>query len=184
LARDLEGIRNRLYTSLSKRRFAYIPEGVSQYFEQDRLFGDDIYVKFPGARDDIKDAGNCIAANLHTAAVFHLMRVAEFGFRYVAKRARIPLKEKGKPLPVDFAGWEKVIDGLKRRSEALRQTPKGSKRERKAQLYADLSDQCAYIRDIYRDKTMHARKRYNEPEAIAAFIRIKQLMTLLSQEAR
>lgn len=181
LISKLEAIKHDLILVVSQRKFAYIPKEVSGYFEQDRLFGDAVYEKFPKVREDVRDAGNCLAAGLHTAAVFHLMRVAEHGFRFAATRGGVVLKEKAKPLAIDFAGWEKIISGLKAKSDQLRQTPKGARRERKAQAYADLSDQCLYIRDIYRDKTMHARKRYSEYEAHIAFQRVGQFMHLLSE---
>jgi hypothetical protein len=40
--------------------------------------------KFPAAADDLEEAGRCLALQLPTAAVFHLMRVNELGLYTVA----------------------------------------------------------------------------------------------------
>ena len=175
LISKLETIKHDLILVMSQRKFAYIPKDLAGYFEQDNLFGEAVYEKFPKMRGDIKDAGNCIAAQLPTAAVFHLMRVAELGFRFAAKRAGVAIAtHKGKPVPIDFATWEKVIQGFNTVSSKLCARPKSNATEAKIQLCADLSDQCSYFRDMWRDKTMHARKRYDMHEAQAAFFRVQQ----------
>ena len=53
---------------------------------------------FKSAKDDIGAAGNCYAADLHTAAVFHLMRVAEKGMKALARHLGIKKVTKTKPL--------------------------------------------------------------------------------------
>src|SRR5208282_2687692 len=61
--------------------FIYIPSAKTKFFEPLELFGNKVYQNFKSARTEIKDAGNCLAADLNTAAVFHLMRASEFGLR-------------------------------------------------------------------------------------------------------
>jgi hypothetical protein len=189
LCRDMEGIRSQILIALSKRKFAYIPPPVDGFFEQDMLFGALVYHKFQSARADIRDAANCIAAGLDTASVFHLMRVAEIGFRYACRKAGITFRQRGKahpkPIDVEFAGWEDLSQELQKKSNEWKsKLPKGEKRERRIQFYADLSDQCLYLRDIWRDQTMHARRRYTMPESIAVFHRIKHFMNLLAEEIK
>lgn len=170
----LETIKHDLILVMSQRKFAYIPKEVAGYFEQEKLFGEAVYDKFPKMRADIKDAGNAIAAGLSTAAVFHLMRVAELGFRFAAKRAKVTIAtHKGKPVPIDFATWEKVIQGFNTVSNKLSTLPKSNFTEAKIQRCANISDQCSYFRDVWRDKTMHARKRYDLHEAQSAFFRVQ-----------
>src|ERR1039458_55289 len=60
-------------------KFAFIPKDYEVFFEAENLFGSSVNDAFPSARPHIKDAGNCLAADLNTAAVFHLMISAEFG---------------------------------------------------------------------------------------------------------
>src|SRR5580704_15527436 len=47
-------------------------------------FGEDILKKFDPARDDIEEAGKCLAYGRGTGCVFHLMRVMEVGLRALA----------------------------------------------------------------------------------------------------
>lgn len=75
--KELEGLMETIVMELSKQTFAYLPGPNSQYFEQEKLFGPIVHDNFPSAREDIKEAGNCLACGLDSAAVFHLMRVAE-----------------------------------------------------------------------------------------------------------
>jgi hypothetical protein len=97
LVRDLTGMKNQLKAALARKRFAFIPYPNDQYFEQDKLFGERVYEAFPQAREDVKSAGNAIAAELYTASVFHLMRVSEYGLRALARRLRVRTTDKHRP---------------------------------------------------------------------------------------
>jgi hypothetical protein len=99
LIHQLEGIHNQLKIALSLHKFAHIAPNVQDYFEQEQLFGGVIYELFPEARNDIRNAGNCLAASLPDAAVFHLMRVAEHGLRALARKIKVGITHKGKPTP-------------------------------------------------------------------------------------
>ncbi len=50
--------RRDLDTELNTHRFALLISPNDQYFEQERLFGVDVYEKLKAARQDIKEAGN------------------------------------------------------------------------------------------------------------------------------
>ena len=96
-------------TEMGLRKFLYVPEGLSWYVDNDQLFGEIVWRKFPTARRDIKEAGNCLAADCNTAAVFQLMRASEHGLRAIARKLHIdPLMHKGAIQPIEYADWEKV----------------------------------------------------------------------------
>jgi len=76
---EIDGLITSLREELNNRYCAFIPCEKLQYFEQEMLFGLEVCLTFGEAQEDIKDAGNCLAADLNTAAVFHLMRVVEYG---------------------------------------------------------------------------------------------------------
>jgi hypothetical protein len=69
---------------MMRRKFAIVQPDRSQYAEVDQLFGSQVYAAFPSARRDIREAGNCLAVDAGTAAVFHLMRAAEVALRALA----------------------------------------------------------------------------------------------------
>lgn len=181
LMREFRNLHDQLMHALSKHKFAYIPSQMVPFFEQEMLFGKPVYDHFPEAREEVKDVGNAMAAGLYSACVFHSMRVSEYGIRRLAKRLRVRLRDNKKPLPVEYATWDKVITGMKNKLERIRKNPKGPIRESEQELYSSIADQCIFLRDIWRDQAMHARKRYNEDEASRALYRVAEFMTLLSK---
>jgi hypothetical protein len=180
LIREFCNLYDQLMHALGKQKFAYIPENSVPFFEQDHLFGMNVYDHFPDLRDEIKDIGNAFASGLYSACVFHSMRVAEHGMRRVAKKLKVSLRDNRKPLEINYATWDKVINGIKSKLDRIRKNPKGPIREKEQDLYSSIADQCTYFRDIWRDKTMHSRKRYDEDEASRALHRIAEFMGLLA----
>src|SRR5436309_10023407 len=81
---------------MSESFLVFVPKRQAEYFEKDALFGGEVSQAFPSAWEDIRDAGNCIAADLHTAAVFHLMRVGELGMRALARHLRVKVQKTRK----------------------------------------------------------------------------------------
>jgi hypothetical protein len=82
---------------LRSRTFAFIPESKAAFFEQGALFSEAVNQSFPSAKSHLKSAGNCLAADLHTAAVFHLMCVAELGLRALSKKLHVSKIRKTVP---------------------------------------------------------------------------------------
>ena len=102
----LVSIRTKLHEELDSIRFALIEPSKVQFFVRDDLFGKAFHDAAPAdISAEIKAAGNCLALDLNTAAVFHLMRTAELGLRKLAKRLGARLKH-----PLDFADWGRVIE--------------------------------------------------------------------------
>ena len=93
VVREIDGIEKTIRDELEKKLFAFVPSAKAQFFEQEALLGpkfrNPICTKI---NSEIKAAGNCLAGDLNTAAVFHLMRAAELGLRRLAKRLRVKLK--------------------------------------------------------------------------------------------
>jgi hypothetical protein len=177
----LDSIRHSIQVELGERRFAYIPPSNDKYFEQEKLFGDEVYEKFKRARQDIKDAGNCLAASLPTAGVFHLMRVAEHGLRSLAQKLRVRLTHTRKNCPIEFADWNKIVEACENRIEEARKLPAGPKRQAKLELYSDAADHCTFMKDIWRNTMAHTRKSYKESEAIGVLERVRDFTVFLGR---
>jgi hypothetical protein len=178
---ELGALRDGIQVELGKLHFAFVPVPTDKFFEQEKLFGDLVCEKFEKARQDIKDAGNCLAAGLPTACVFHLMRVAEFGLRSIATRVGVKLKKKGKPQPIAFATWGEVIQGINGTLASIRTQPPGPRKNRKLQFYSDTAEQCMYIKDLWRNEVSHTRKRYTGREAVEVMERLRHFMVLLTK---
>ncbi len=80
---------NSVMLELENRKFYGPLRRYEQYFEQTKLFGDDVFDHFSSANNDIFEAGTCLALERGTASVMHLMRVAEVGLKTLAKALNI-----------------------------------------------------------------------------------------------
>ncbi len=178
---ELKGLRETILSELGKRKFAFFRPPLDAYFEREKLFGDEVYDKFEVARQDVRDAGNCLAAELYTAAVFHLMRVAEHGLRKLAKKLRVKLSHSGKPMPIELGDWGKVITGVRNKITEVGKLPSGPQRQIRLEAYSSAADHCEYMKTIWRNNVAHARKPYIEPEAIAVFGRVRDFMRFLGE---
>jgi hypothetical protein len=172
----LNDLHDDLVEGLGQYSFATVPRERAKYFENSALFGENVKATFPLASDDIREAGNCFATGAYTATIFHLMRTAEHGLRALARKLRVRLRDNKKPQPIDFATWDKVISGCKRKIESYHKLSRGPRRAGKLELYSQVADHCLFMRDIWRDSVSHARKSYIESETQAAMERVRGFM--------
>ena len=181
LARDYKRIREGLFAEIEKYKFVSLPTAGVKYFDQERLFGDEVYKQFSSARYDLREAGNALAFELYTACVFHLMRVAEHGLRKLALRLKVELTDKEKFMPLEFADWDKVITGIRAKIEEARRLPRGPQKQEQLEKYSNAADHCEYMKDIWRNTTSHAREPYIRPEALSAKERVENFMVFLAK---
>lgn len=181
LLRELHAMQAGFLIALGKAQFAYIPPPNDKYFEQERLFGESVHSAFTEARADIKAAGNCFAMELYTACVFHLMRVAEFGLRAMAKRLKVTISDHGKNIPLEYGDWNKVIEGIENKLQPLRQTAKNVRRESRVNYYSDALERCSAMKDLYRNPVSHTRTTYNRGGAEDVMERVERFMQFLAQ---
>ncbi|MGA2410100.1 MAG: hypothetical protein ABSG46_06890 [Candidatus Binataceae bacterium] len=173
-------LREAIEAELKFRRFAFVP--VQRAIKLDNINKDwaDVQAAFPAANDDITDAVECYALDKHTACIFHLMRVSEHGLRYLAQRLRVRLTDKGKNQPIEFAEWDKIITAIRNKITTARQLPKGPKRETQLQKWSEAADHCEYMKDNWRNAVSHARKPYDEADALQASNRVHAFMSFLA----
>jgi len=176
----IEGI----HTELAKWEFVPVAPMMGQYFEQDALFGKEVYEYFSRSRQDVRAAGSCLAVALPTASVFHSMRAAEDGLRKLAQKLKIVLTHKGKAHPIEFADWDKVITGIKNEISRVRTLPHGRKRQAQLEAYSDAADHCLFMKDIWRNTASHTRNPYTDAEALAAFERVRDFMKFLAKHRK
>src|SRR6266851_1807938 len=65
IKREISALRKNIELELDRRKFAFVAEEKTRYFEQDQLFGKEVYDKFPSTRFDLKEAGNSLACGLN-----------------------------------------------------------------------------------------------------------------------
>ncbi|MGO8836325.1 MAG: hypothetical protein ACLQAH_08480 [Limisphaerales bacterium] len=172
---ELQGLQNAIDVELAHRKFAYIPTQKADFFEQDALLGESVSKAFPSAQADIKDAGNCLAADLHTAAAFHLMRIVEIGLREFAQKLKIKISKT----PLDYAGWKSVVQAIDAKLSAKIPKARGPKQAQALQFKHDLLADFKSF-EMKRNEIMHCRWRCNEGEAMGLFVRVRDFMQRLA----
>jgi hypothetical protein len=156
-------------------KLAFIPASKEQYFEEEFLFGQQVYEEVHKSCADLKDAGNCIAADLHTAAVFHLMRIVEIGLRELANDLGVKVKKT----PLDYAGWESVVKAIDDKLAAKLPKARGPKKTAALKFKQDLLADFKSF-EVTRNEIMHCRWRCNEPEAMGVYMRVRDFMQRLA----
>jgi hypothetical protein len=143
------------------------------YFNQRHLLGKMVSKSFPSATEDIKSAGNCIALELNTSAVFHLMLIAEKGMRSLAKRLKVKLKHD-----LEYEDWGAVIAGIQ--AELGKISPRSKKGEAKVVFYREIKEDVQYLKDVWRNKIFHGREKCDVFDAEKSFAKVKDLMERLA----
>jgi hypothetical protein len=175
---------NAILDDIKKLKYVYVPSEMVKFFEQERLFGEPVHAKFPHARSDIKEAGNCLSLGRGTAAVFHLMRAAEHGLRGLARKVKADLRHNGKVVPIEFADWNKVITQTKNKITEIRRLNPGPIRDRNLEFYSDMAEQAEYIKDIWRNTISHTRRPFSVAEAVGVTERVEGFMQKLATDLR
>lgn len=173
---------------LRSRQFIAIDAERNYFVDRDDLLGRPVADAFPSAVPDIREAGNCLAADCNTAAVFHLMRAVEWGLRALAadlglKQVKHKIKKSGRVLytPIAYSEWERILDDLQERVDAKIATLKrGTKKQELQQFYYPALRDIRGIRDAWRNHVMHTRDEYNAEDADAVFTHVKRLMNALA----
>jgi hypothetical protein len=181
-------MRSCLIAELGKRKFLYVSPDRTDYVDSEALFGDQVRDGFPSAAFDIRESGNCMAAECHTAAVFHLMRAVEWGLRSLAtdlgiRRLRCHNKKTGKVryTPLPWAVWEDIINKIKSRiADRISRAQRGSKKQEYQEFYSPALDNIERFKDAYRNHVMHTRRDYLRGEASVIFDQAQYFMRRLA----
>jgi hypothetical protein len=176
---DMKGLDSALLHELCNANFAFIHSDKLKYFEQEKLFEAAVYDNFQSARADIKDAGNCRAADLHAAAMYHLMCIVNIGLIALARRLRVIIKK----IPLEYAEWHTMIDKLEKKMKQKTVRPPGNNKMAQAEartFYNGLLAEFKFFKDM-RNDTMHAHNDYKESDVESAYIRVLDFMKRLAK---
>ena len=164
----------------SQHRYARLDRRHAEIFANPHPWGDAVSRVFPDVTEEIQSAGIALGLELNTAAVFHLMRIAEHGLRRLASKLKVRLTDKGKPMPVDHATWGKIIDAVRVRIKKAQSLPAGPKRQAQLKEYSRAADLCEYMKDMWRNDISHTHKAYSEPESVVVLGRVKDFIQFLT----
>jgi hypothetical protein len=186
LGAELRNICEAISMEAQKKKFLYIEADRSEYIGG-HLFGVDVFTAFPSAANDISSAGNCLAVECHTAAIFHLMRAVEWGMRSLcADLGLTKTKRKRRSgryvyVPIEYSEWEKLLDQLQDRVDAkLSRLKRGVQKQKLQEFYYPALQDLRGFRDAWRNHVMHSRAEYTREDALAVFSHVKRFMLNLS----
>lgn len=166
-----------LLAELRKRRFLRVGLSRAKYLDKDHLFGPEVAAAFRLASADIKEAGNCLAAECSTAAVFHLMRAAEVGLRALAADRQITFP-KG---TLDSKQWGEILTQLdvyagRLITAAASNWPSEEVRQAQIRFYQQAMIECRAFNDAWRRHISHAHE--------GAFYDIEQATSVMNHTRR
>ncbi len=152
------------------------------------LLGPEVLKAFVDARADILEAGNCLAAECHTAAVFHMMRAFEWGIRTFAADLGLTRfadwskqDKRFKYTPSSFGTWEKFITQLPGKIEKkLKALRPGIKRQKRQEYYYSVYDDIKIVKEAWRNHVMHTRREFSSTEAEAVFTRVRDMLVRMA----
>jgi hypothetical protein len=145
--------------------FFYVPPDQAEFYGKPELLGKGVIDKFPQLTEDIVDAGKCLAFGRATAAVFHLMRIMEFG-----------TQKFGAKLSVTFPtnkNWQVILNEADKAIRGLNQKSVRTKR------LAAVSAHLYTVKLAWRNEVMHPKQTYTIDEAKEIFGAVKGFMHCL-----
>lgn len=198
---ELDILTHRIEHELEKLVFGYIPIEKVDCFQQEELFGKEVFDNFPSAREEIKEAGTCYAHGTYTATVFHLMRAVEVGAKamvyemkadkHITTDVVVKGQKKKKKIPIELCDWQKLIGGL---NKALVELEKGKATNlRKKETHAYFSQavfQFSTMKDAWRNIISHGhevaenRKLYLEGETKDIMNNARQFLQHLAKRVK
>lgn len=174
-----DAIRDELW----KRIFFVVSPERREYAEHPQYIGQNVLDAFPLALREVYEAGNCLAAECNTAAVFHLMRVVEWGLRALCAHMglRKAKRRKGKDVPISYVDWETMLNQLHPLVDAkIAKMRRGKAKQEAQEFYYPVLQDIRAIRDAWRNHLMHTRAVYSSANAEAILSHVKRLMSTLS----
>lgn len=175
---ELTVLRQCIEADLEKRSFLSIlppKDGLLIRLESD---WSQIWKAFPSTKDDSEQAIGCYALDLNTACVFHLMRVAEYGLRGLARRLRIKLPKKKR---LEWAQWGEILKAMEDKTKDQSSRMKaGPAKDELLEFYNGALGQFYGFKDEYRNHVMHTRGKYDEFQASSVVVHVKDFMAKLA----
>lgn len=177
LATQAKVLREAIESQLCDRRFAVVQTAKAKIFDEVSKDWAIVWEKFPSSQKDSKFAVECYALEQDTACVFHLMRVAEYGLRALARERKVKLP---KNRPLEWAEWNEIIVAIGKKVDAIANQKRGPKRDAALEFYRGALGQFQAFKDAYRNHVMHARGIYDEHQAASVLSHVRDFMSRLA----
>jgi hypothetical protein len=180
---ELKVLKESVEDDITYERFYHYPKKVAEIPIRVAADWAATLAAFPSAemRFEIESGVDCFALGHHTAAIFHFMRVVEYGLRATAKklRARLPKNKR-----IEWSEWQVVLTAMEKKVEIAKQSVRGKKKAAELDFYSGALSHFAGFKDMYRDSVMHVRREYADWEAEMAMRNVRDFMNKLSTRVR
>jgi hypothetical protein len=127
---------------------------------------------FPSTISDIKEGLRSYAFERNTATIFHMMRIAEYGMRALARNVRIKLPKKQK---LEWSEWGQIIGAMDKEIERRAQSKRrGPAKDAMLEFYRGGLGQINGFKDEFRNQIMHSRRSvYTASEALSVIVHMR-----------
>ena len=151
-----------------------------EFYESEDLFGAPVAIGFLKAKEDIAEAGKCLALGRATATVFHCMRVVEVGLQALAVHLNVKLKNDR---PLEYEDWQHILTAIDKKIMDLR-AAKTAENQESIQFYSEVAAQFRYFRDAWRNHVSHARETYDLLQSESIFGQVREFMQDLAKRIK
>lgn len=176
---ELRALRETIEDDLKEKWFYHYPDEKARLVIDRAAAWPKTIERFPSAKEDVFEAIDCHATGHYTAAVFHLMRVAEHGLRALARERSVKLP---KNRPIEWANWETILQGIEKKVGQIEGHRAGPARSRALEFYRGVLGEFAAFKDAYRNDVMHARKAYDEGQSLSVLTHVREFMERLASK--
>lgn len=166
---SLEALVTAVISEAEGRKFYLLAGDVNDnHDDADELFGADVVDAFPQAAFDIAEAGKCLSFGLWTACVMHTMRILETGLQALAEHVGVGPSEN----------WNKTLNEIE---AELRKVSKKTDGPEAEQWAAEAGTHLRFIKNAWRNQSMHHLSKYDEREAREIFGNAKSFMSHMAE---
>ena len=174
----LDGLVAALQREFSAISMLRVDASLAEFMDTETLLGKDVSQAFPSAALDLKEAANCLATDCNTAAVFHLMRVSEYGLRALARDREITLD---KDKPIEMGTWDEIIRKLEKAEDDVRNHPATLAREEQFKFMHGSMMSLRAFKNAVRNPVMHTRESFDHLQALSIRNHVKEFMVRLQE---
>jgi hypothetical protein len=179
VVQELDVLKQAIDDDIQYERFYHYPHALGESVLRVQVDWAPTIQSFPSGQvqSEIEAGVDCYALGQPTAAIFHFMRVAEYGLRALAHERGIRLV---KNKPVEWAMWSDILKEIEKAKIAIEQKTAGPKKDAALDFYSGALAHFNGFKDQYRNMVMHVRKIYEPWEAEMAMRHVRDFMNKLS----
>jgi len=175
----IEELTNRVKDDLQAKLFCYIPKAKARYWENETLFGEEVFNKLPEAADDIYEAGSCFAVGRAGGTVYHCIGIMQAALFKIGDQL-------GCVINLETDDWGSVATKIEAargmyRTEAEKRSKSDAefyaRWRRRDASYAELIIDINAVKTAWRHSHAHFRQNFKMGQAEKVLSKVKDFVT-------